>query len=137
MFCLLLTPILAQLFFLRSSKSLLKEKKKPQQQVFEGTKETPITIDATIDADENRLKMTQIANEGFSKAKEEWEKNFVVMGYARSPSLFLLPFLIIIMLLLFPFLLFSYLDKRQEKLRTEAAEASTSTCSAGPTPTSH
>ena len=83
--------------------------------------------------------MTQIANEGFSKAKEEWEKNFVVMEYARSPSLFLLHvlLLIIIMLLLFPFLLFSYLDKCQEKLRTEAAEASTGTGSACPTPTSH
>jgi hypothetical protein len=30
-------------------------------------------------------------------------------------------------------LFFSYLDKRQEKLRTEAAEASTGTGSAGPT----
>ena len=35
-------------------KSLHTEKK---QQVFEGTKETPIAIDATIDADEKRLKM--------------------------------------------------------------------------------
>ena len=39
-------------------KSLHRERKQhPQQQVFEGTKETPITIDATIDADEKRLKM--------------------------------------------------------------------------------
>ena len=36
-------------------KSLHTEKK--QQQVFEGTKETPITIDSTTDADEKRLKM--------------------------------------------------------------------------------
>ncbi|KAF8816889.1 hypothetical protein BYT27DRAFT_7333111 [Phlegmacium glaucopus] len=47
--------------------------------------------------------LTQLANEGFSKAKEEWEKNLVLW------------------------------DKRQEKLRTEAAEASTGTGSAGPT----
>jgi len=47
--------------------------------------------------------LTQIANEGFSKAKEEWEKNLLLW------------------------------DKRQEKLRTEVAEASTGTGSAGPT----
>ena len=35
-------------------KSLHTEKK---QQAFEGKKETPITIDATIDVDEERLKM--------------------------------------------------------------------------------
>ena len=35
-------------------KSLHTEKK---QQVFEGTKETPITIDATVDGEEKRLKM--------------------------------------------------------------------------------
>ena len=46
------------------------------------------------------------------------------MGYARSPSLLLLLFAnnnVVVV----PFVLFSYLDKRQEKLRTEAAEAST------------
>ena len=30
---------------------------KKKHEIFEGTKETPITIDATIDADEKRLKM--------------------------------------------------------------------------------
>ena len=45
------TDLSSTFFFHALQKSLHKEKKKPQQQVFEGTKETPITIDATIGAD--------------------------------------------------------------------------------------
>lgn len=61
-------------------------------------------------------------------------EEFGVMGYASSSFSLSLS-------LLFPFLVIlevdssaiSFLDKRQEKLRTEAAEASTGTGSAGPT----
>ena len=61
-----------------------------------------------------------------SDLKEEWEKNLLLWGtdLPRSPS-FPFPSLLL--------LSFSYLDKRQDKLRTEAAEASTGTGSAGPT----
>ena len=45
------------------------------------------------------VQLSQIATEGFSKAKEEWEKNLLLWGmYARSPSLFLLLLLIITLL---------------------------------------
>ena len=70
--------------------------------------------------------LTQIANEGFSKAKEEWRR---ICCYGVRIFLVLHPFFFPSLLLLF----FSYLDKRQDKLRTEAAEASTGTGSAGPT----
>jgi hypothetical protein len=70
--------------------------------------------------------LTQIANEGFSKAKEEWEKN-LLLWVRRSPSIFLSLFpLLLLKTVVVPFL-FSYLDKCQ------AAEASTGTGSAGPT----
>lgn len=76
------------------------------------------------------VQLSQVASEGFSKAKEEWEKNLLLWGTPDLHSLSLpLSFTITIILLL----LLSYLDKRQEKLRTEAAEASTGTGSAGPT----
>jgi Ubinuclein conserved middle domain len=55
-----------------------------------------------------------------------WGKNLL-----RPPSPFLL--LLLMLLLLFPYSFRSYLDKRQEKLRTEAAEASACTGYAGPT----
>ena len=75
--------------------------------------------------------LTQIASDGFSKAKEEWEKNLLLWGPSFSP---ILPFF---SYNCFVFSLNSFhiliLDKRQEKLRTEAAEASTGTGSAGPT----
>ena len=80
--------------------------------------------------------LTQIANEGFSKAKEEWEKNLLLWGtdLTRSPS----PFSISLcfyhhFLLRLTQKYVPYPDKRQEKLRTEVAEASTGTGSAGPT----
>ena len=53
-------------------------------------------------------------------------------GVRHFPSLFLL-LLLKLLLLLFFLHSVQYLDKRQEKLRTEAAEASTGTGSAGPT----
>ena len=52
--------------------------------------------------------------------------------HSPSESLFLL-LLLKLLLLLFFLHSVQYLDKRQEKLRTEAAEASTGTGSAGPT----
>ena len=78
--------------------------------------------------------LTLIANEGFSKAKEEWEKNLLLWGTDSSsfspspfpPSSYPLTSKVDSKCM-------SYLDKRQEKLRTEAAEASTGTGSAGPT----
>jgi hypothetical protein len=84
--------------------------------------------------------LTQIANDGFSKAKEEWEKNLVLWGtdlpsfllvLVLSPSL--LPVFLFLLLLFVVVDSNIYPDKRQEKLRTEAAEASTGTGSAGPT----
>ena len=80
--------------------------------------------------DDLLAQLTQIANEGFSKAKEEWEKNLLLWGthLPRSPS-FSFPSLLL--------LYFSYLDKRQEKPRTEAAEASTGTGTGSAGPTRH
>ena len=87
--------------------------------------------------DDLLAQLTETTNEGFSKAKEEWRR---IRCYGVRIFLVLHPFL-------FPpsccyyyyhcfvavLLLFSYLDKRQEKLRTEAAGARTCTASAGPT----
>ena len=80
--------------------------------------------------DDLLAQLTQIANEGFSKAKEEWEKNLLLWGtdLPRSPSF---PFLFLLLSF------FWYLDKRQDKLRTEAAEASTGTGTGSAGPTRH
>lgn len=79
-----------------------------------------------------------IANEGLSKAREEWGKNLLLWVTPDLPHPLSLPSPVnIAKLLLSPYLtlplLFSYLDIRQEKLRIEAGEASTGRCSAGPT----
>jgi Ubinuclein conserved middle domain len=67
---------------------------------------------------------------GFLKRKKSGRR---ICCYGVRIFLVLHPLSSFFLLLLLIPLLFSYLDKRQEKLRTEAAEASTGTGSAGPT----